>query len=61
MEVAAKAILVLDAGQADFTATGLRISSTLRLHCLMTMTTVLIRRELGELSPHLLAKVARKL
>ena len=61
MEVAAKAILVLDSGQADFAATGLRISSTLRLHRLLTMTTALIRRELGELSPHLMAKVARKL
>src|SRR5262249_52818820 len=40
--------LVLDIGQADFAATGLRVSSTLRLHRLMTATTSLIQRELGE-------------
>jgi mRNA interferase MazF len=42
---------VLDSGDADFAATGLRMSSTIQLHRLMTVTTALIRRELGELSP----------
>ena len=53
--------VVLDANQADFTTTGLRVSSTLCLHRLMTVTTTLIRRELGELSPRMQAEVAEKL
>ena len=53
--------LILDANHAEFVATGLRVSSTLRLHRLMTVTTSLIRRELGELSPALQAEVAGKL
>jgi len=53
--------VVLDANQADFTTTGLRVSSTLRLHRMMTVTTTLIRWELGELSPRMQAEVAEKL
>ncbi len=53
--------LVLDSEQADFAPTGLRVSSTLRLHRLMTVTTALIRRELGHLSPRLQGQVADKL
>ena len=53
--------LVLDTKLADFATTGLRMSSTLRLHRLMTVTTALIRRELGELSPRLQGEVAEKL
>ena len=45
--------LVLDAQDSDFLMTGLRVSSTLRLHRLMTVTTSIIRRQLGELSPRL--------
>jgi len=41
--------LVLDASSQEFSMTGLRQSSTLQLHRLMTGTTSLIRRELGEL------------
>ena len=41
--------LILDSTQEDFTKTGLRVSSTLRLHRLMTATTALFLRELGEL------------
>jgi mRNA interferase MazF len=37
----------LDAIHADFASTGLRVSSTLQLHRLMTATTALIRREMG--------------
>jgi mRNA interferase MazF len=48
--------VVLDATQADFAATGLRVSSILRLHRLMTVTTSLVQRELGELSPRLQSK-----
>jgi len=53
--------LVLDPEQADFSATGLRASSTVHLHRLMTVTTSLIRRQLGQLSPQMQKKVAHKL
>lgn len=42
--------LVLDQSHKDFASTGLRVPSVLRLHRLMTVTTALIQRELGELS-----------
>lgn len=45
--------VVLDLNHPNFNVTGLRVSSTLRLHRLMTVTTALIRRELGELSPEM--------
>lgn len=53
--------VVLDSSQGEFSKTGLRVSSTLRLHRMMTVTTTLIRRELGELSPRLQGEVANKL
>lgn len=53
--------LVLDAGHADFASTGLRVSSTLQLHRLMTATTSLIRRELGQLSPAIQTEAANRL
>lgn len=53
--------VTIDSAHPDFAATGLRVSSTLRLHRLMTVTTSLIRRELGVLSPLLQVKVADKL
>jgi len=53
--------IVLDSGQPDFVATGLRVSSTLRLHRLMTASTSLILREPGELSPDTRARVDDKL
>jgi mRNA interferase MazF len=53
--------IVLDPSQLDFVTTGLRVSSTLRLHRLMTASTSLILRELGELSPDIQAQVANKL
>jgi mRNA-degrading endonuclease toxin of MazEF toxin-antitoxin module len=53
--------VVLDSQGADFAATGLRVSSTLQVHRLMTATTSLIRRQLGELSPALQAQVAQRL
>jgi mRNA interferase MazF len=42
--------MVLDLAAVDFAATGLRRSSTLRLHRLMIVSTAIIRRELGLLS-----------
>lgn len=53
--------LVLDARYTDFALTGLKVSSTLRLHRLMTVTTSLIRRELGELSSSMKAEVDKRL
>lgn len=53
--------VILDLTRTDFRTTGLRVSSTLRLHRLMTVSTSLIRRELGELSPALQAEVVEKL
>ena len=41
--------VLLNDQHPDFPATGLRISSTLRLHRLMTISTSLIQRELGQL------------
>jgi mRNA interferase MazF len=45
--------LVLDAGDPGFPTTGLRVSSTVQLHRMMTATTSLIRRDLGKLPPTL--------
>jgi mRNA interferase MazF len=42
--------LVIDKSEADFAKTGLKVSSTIRLHRLMTVSKSIIRRELGELS-----------
>lgn len=53
--------LVLDSHDPGFAATGLRVSSTLQLHRLMTVSTALIRRQLGQLSPELQARVAEGL
>jgi len=53
--------IVLDTSQPDFATTGLRVSSTLRLHRLMTASNSLILRELGELSLDIQAQVADKL
>ena len=53
--------LVLDACRADFALTGLKVSSTLRLHRLMTVTTSLIRCELWELSSNMKEEVDKRL
>ncbi|NIM12618.1 MAG: type II toxin-antitoxin system PemK/MazF family toxin [Candidatus Aminicenantes bacterium] len=53
--------LLIDSSEEDFGTTGLRVSSTLRLHRLMTVATSLIRRELGVLSPAMQKKVLSKL
>lgn len=53
--------LVIEAGHADFSATGLRVSSTLQLHRLMTVTTTMIRRELGFLSASLQGEADERL
>ena len=40
---------VIDSRDADFATTGLKVSSTIRLHRLMTVTKSIIQRELGDL------------
>ena len=42
--------LLLDADDEGFEQTGLRVTSTLRLHRLLTIPAQLIKRELGQLS-----------
>jgi mRNA interferase MazF len=53
--------IVLDATASDFSTTGLRVSSTLRVHRLMTVTTSIIQRELGRLSARMQTEVNAKL
>jgi len=53
--------LVIKADDPDFALTGLRVSSTLRLHRLMTATMTLVRRELGQLSPTMQSQVNDRL
>jgi len=53
--------LVLDTGDPDFPATGLRVSCTLQVHRMMTVTTDLIQRELGQLPPRMQAQVEHRL
>ena len=53
--------LLIDAHHADFSTTGLRITSTVRLHRLITMSTSMLARELGVLSPALQVQVTARL
>ncbi len=53
--------LVIDSSDRDFCMTGLKVTSTIRLHRLMTVTTSLIKRELGELPSAMQKKVIDKL
>ena len=53
--------VALPANHPDFRATGLRVSSVLRLHRLITLSTKIIQRELGGLSPNLELEVDGKL
>lgn len=53
--------ILLDTTHPDFVATGLPQPSTLRLHQLVTVSTVVIQRELGELSSDTQAEISEKL
>jgi mRNA interferase MazF len=53
--------VLLDPGSADFGRTGLRVRSALRLHRMVTVSTAIIVRELGELTPELQAQVQQRL
>lgn len=44
--------LVIKSTDADFTQTGLKVSSTVRLHRLITVSSKIITRKLGKLSPN---------
>lgn len=53
--------LIIDERDSGFADTGLRVSSTLQLHRLMTINTSLIRREIGALSVTMQAQVKERL
>ena len=53
--------MLLEKTETDFASTGLRVSSVLRLHRMMTVSTSLIRRELGELSLNQQERVKERL
>ncbi|MEX0613229.1 MAG: type II toxin-antitoxin system PemK/MazF family toxin [Pirellulales bacterium] len=53
--------LMLETSDPDFPLMGLRVSSTLQLHRLMTATTSLIRRELGQLPPKMQTELKDRL
>ena len=53
--------IALPANHPDFKTTGLRVSSVLRLHRMVTLSTTIIKRELGRLSPNLDLEAAEKL
>lgn len=52
---------VINLNDADFGQTGLKVSSTVRLHRLMTVSRKIIRRELGELSPNQQTEIENRL
>jgi mRNA interferase MazF len=52
---------VIDSNDADFAQTGLKVSSTVRLHRLMTVSKTIIKRELGELSNNQKAEIENRL
>ena len=53
--------LTLDPVSADFAASGLRVRSTLRLHRMVTVSALIIQRQLGVLTPNLQAQVQQRL
>lgn len=53
--------LLIAEQEPDFPMIGLKQTSTLKLHRLTTISTSIISRELGELSPDRIKKVIRKL
>ena len=53
--------IVLESGDPAFPATGLRVSSMIQLHRLMTVSSSITQRELGEIPPDIQKTVAGKL
>ena len=56
-----KTDLVIDSDAPGFASTGLRVSSTLQLHRLLTVTKSMLLRELGTLSPDMQIQVHDRL
>ena len=52
---------VIDSQGADFAQTGLKVSSTIRLHRLMTVSKQIIKRELGEISQNQRTEIENRL
>ncbi len=52
---------VIDKSDVDFATTGLKVSSTIRLHRLTTVTKSIVLRELGELSSSQRAAIDNRL
>lgn len=52
---------VIDSSDVDFSQTGLKVSSTIRLHRLMTISGRIIKRNLGELSQNQQAEIENRL
>ena len=52
---------IIDLKDADFSQTGLKVSSTVRLHRLMTVSKKIIKRELGELSRNQQVEIKNRL
>jgi len=53
--------ILLEPGHPDFVSSGLRQSSAVRLHYLITVSAVVIQRVLGELSSETQAQISKKL
>lgn len=53
--------VLLETSHPDFPASGVRVPSAIRLHQLVTVSTVVVQRELGELSLDTQAQIAEKL
>ncbi len=53
--------VVIKADDIGFATTGLRVSSTIQLHRMMTVSVSIIRRKLGELPPSLHPQVESRL
>ncbi len=56
-----KSDFIIDSHAQDFEVTGLKVTSTLRLHRVMTVATTFILRELGELPPYMQNEVEKRL
>ncbi len=53
--------LVVNTSDSGFSRTGLKVSSTIRLHRLVTVSRSLIKRQLGILSPQQIADIRLRL
>lgn len=53
--------IIIRVTNKDFDKTGLRVTSTIRLHRLMTVSTSIIKRELGRLPNTMQIKINKKL